>query len=66
MSVPTMLLSGLRKNAILTTFGVNIFARNMAPKYVKGMVMYKWNTPGMDILTTGEETVPELDMGCEG
>ena len=32
----------------------------------KGEEVQGRNTPGMDILTTGEEIVLKLDMDCEG
>ena len=38
----------------------------MVPKYAEGWGDTRGNTPGMDILTTGEEFVPRLVVGYEG
>ena len=47
--------SGLRENAILTSFGA---------KYAKVVGRYKGWTPEIGILTAGEEIVPNLGVGC--
>ena len=43
-----------------------LWQENMVPKYAKGWGGTRRSTYGMDILTTGEEIVPKLDVGCEG
>ena len=57
--------SSLQENAILNNFCTRILVGNMVHKYAKGWGGIRRNTPGMDILTTGKETVPQiLDVSC--
>ena len=57
--------SDLWEYAILTNFGAKIFAGNMAPNMEIGWGgTRRVDTSEIGILAVGEETVPNLDVGC--